>query len=190
MISKPSPTVCYDKSYMEKIYEFNTLSKDKVVVFQQAARILLSRGFKLIDIDITKPWGFYLSVDESQTPDFIKEFYDGAELKEVDTSLPLRPKFLGIAPNQRLSWQYHHRRSEVWRTLAGEYQLVTSATDTEQTRQNVKKGDVVAIPQGRRHRGVGLNEWALIAEIWQHTDHSNPSSEEDIVRVQDDFGRQ
>ena len=25
--------------------------------------------------------------------------------------------------------------------------------------------------------------------IWQHTDDKNPSDEEDIVRVEDDFGR-
>jgi len=29
----------------------------------------------------------------------------------------------------------------------------------------------------------------VLAEIWQHTDAQNPSDENDIVRVQDDFGR-
>jgi mannose-6-phosphate isomerase len=29
----------------------------------------------------------------------------------------------------------------------------------------------------------------MISEIWQHTDAENPSNEDDIVRVQDDFGR-
>jgi mannose-6-phosphate isomerase len=29
----------------------------------------------------------------------------------------------------------------------------------------------------------------MIAEIWQHTDPENPSDENDIVRLQDDFGR-
>jgi mannose-6-phosphate isomerase len=28
-----------------------------------------------------------------------------------------------------------------------------------------------------------------VAEIWQHTDAANPSDENDIVRVQDDFSR-
>lgn len=31
--------------------------------------------------------------------------------------------------------------------------------------------------------------WGVVAEIWQHTDKDNPSNEDDIVRVQDDFGR-
>ena len=43
-----------------------------------------------------------------------------------------------------------------------------------------------------RHAGVrliGLEEWGMVAEIWQHTDDAHPSAEDDIVRVQDDFGR-
>jgi hypothetical protein len=36
---------------------------------------------------------------------------------------------------------------------------------------------------------IGLDQQALVAEIWQHTDPKNPSNEEDIVRLQDDFGR-
>jgi hypothetical protein len=34
-----------------------------------------------------------------------------------------------------------------------------------------------------------LDGWGIVAEIWRHTDVENPSNEEDIVRVQDDFGR-
>jgi hypothetical protein len=45
------------------------------------------------------------------------------------------------------------------------------------------------LAQGERHRLVGLDAQAIIAEIWQHTDASHPSDEDDIVRVQDDFGR-
>ena len=30
---------------------------------------------------------------------------------------------------------------------------------------------------------------SIVAEIWQHTDKNNPSDEEDIIRVQDNFGR-
>jgi len=170
-------------------YEFDTASRDKPQVFMQAARILFERGLKLIDFDNLKPWGFYLSVDEGQAEKFIKEFYKDVELKGIDASLPLRPKFLGIQPGTRLSWQYHHRRAEIWRCLVGEFDLVTSQTDTEDKIRRIAAGDVVSMAQGERHRGVGLENWALVAEIWQHTDPSNPSSEDDIVRVQDDFGR-
>jgi hypothetical protein len=40
-----------------------------------------------------------------------------------------------------------------------------------------------------RHRLVGLDNWGVVTEIWQHTDVEHPSDESDIVRLQDDFGR-
>jgi hypothetical protein len=50
-------------------------------------------------------------------------------------------------------------------------------------------GDTITLQQGERHRLIGLSDYAVIAEIWQHTDATHPSDEDDIVRVQDDFGR-
>lgn len=47
----------------------------------------------------------------------------------------------------------------------------------------------MSLKQGERHRLVGVDEWGIVAEIWQHTDAAHPSDEDDIVRVQDDFGR-
>src|SRR5665213_2941080 len=119
MIPEITISICYDKGYMSNNLEFDTASDDKLHVFQQAAKILLDKNFKLIDMDAERPWGFFLSADESQAEDFIKQFYSGVDLKGLDSSLPLRPKFLGIAPGKRLSWQYHHRRSEIWRPVAG-----------------------------------------------------------------------
>lgn len=174
---------------MAKQYAFDPAVSQKTAAFQQAAQILIDNGFKLIDMNIVKPWGFYLSVDENQAAEFINEFYSGTELADLDTGLPLRPKFLGIAPGKRLSWQYHHRRGEIWRPIAGKFNLITSSSDQETKPELIEPGTIVRIPQGTRHRGIGLESWALIAEIWQHTDRQNPSTEDDIVRVQDDFGR-
>ena len=42
---------------------------------------------------------------------------------------------------------------------------------------------------GERHRLVGLENWGVVAEFWQHTDPDHPSDEDDIVRVQDDYKR-
>ena len=52
-----------------------------------------------------------------------------------------------------------------------------------------REGDQITLKQGERHRLIGLDNYGVVAEIWQHTDKNNPSDEEDIVRVQDDFGR-
>ncbi|MFN5440657.1 MAG: phosphoheptose isomerase, partial [Flavobacteriia bacterium] len=93
----------------------------------------------------------------------------------------LSPKLLVVAAGQRLSWQYHNRRAEIWKVVQGTVGIVRSDDDTE--------GQTIKLAQGERHRLVGLDADAIIAEIWQHTDASNPSNEDDIVRVQDDFGR-
>lgn len=173
---------------MTKIIPVRIESTDKPAVFQQSARLLTRQGLRLIDLDITRPWGFYLSVDESQTAEFINLFYKDVALN-LNKELPLRPKLLAIAPGQRLSWQYHYRRAEIWRCIGGKFDVILSRSDKESGPKTVREGEVIHINQGWRHRGVGLKGWSLIAEIWQHTDPANPSDEEDIVRLQDDFGR-
>ena len=53
-----------------------------------------------------------------------------------------------------------------------------------------KEGDEIVLKQCERHRLRGLDDYSVVAEIWQHTDPNNPTDEEDIIRLQDDFGRQ
>lgn len=101
----------------------------------------------------------------------------------------MSPKILIVAPNKRLSWQYHHRRAEIWRVIQGQAGVVRSNTDSENELELLNVGATVTLLQGERHRLVGLEDHAVVAEIWQHTDVDNPSDEEDIVRLQDDFGR-
>jgi hypothetical protein len=48
---------------------------------------------------------------------------------------------------------------------------------------------VITLKKGERHRLIGLSGWGKVAEIWQHTEPDNPSDEDDIIRLQDDFGR-
>ena len=51
------------------------------------------------------------------------------------------------------------------------------------------EGDQIILQKGERHRLIGLDDYSVVAEIWQHTDVNHPSDEDDIIRVQDDFGR-
>ena len=94
-----------------------------------------------------------------------------------------------VEANKRLSWQYHHRRAEIWKLVAGTAGVVTSESDKEGLVHPLAIGEIIRLKQGQRHRLVGLDGWGMIAEIWQHTDINNPSDEDDIVRVQDDFGQ-
>ena len=94
-----------------------------------------------------------------------------------------------VAPQARLSWQYHHRRAKIWQVVQGPVGVATSDTDAEGKVESYMPGDQIILRQGERHRLVGLAGWGVVAEIWQHTDADQPSDENDIVRVQDDFGR-
>ena len=73
--------------------------------------------------------------------------------------------------------------------MEGPVAVKRSHTDEEGELVVYQVGETIKLAQGERHRLIGLDKQAIIAEIWQHTDAAQPSDEEDIVRVQDDFGR-
>ena len=163
--------------------------REKDSVFKQAEDLMGSLGFTIVKQDRERPWGGFLVLEESQAPQFAKQFFPEEDFESLKISEKLSPKILLVAPGKRLSWQYHFRRAEIWRCIDGEVAVATSLTDQESGRVILKVGDKIKLQQGERHRLIGLEDWGVVAEIWQHTDASHPSDEEDIVRLQDDFGR-
>ena len=161
----------------------------KQQLFQQTQRHLQEQGFGIAQQDQTRPWGGFFVLDESQAQQFADTYFDGLPVDELRISGKLSPKVLLVAPQQRLSWQYHHRRAEIWKVVRGTVGIITSPTDAEGELKTYSPGQTITLKQGERHRLVGLDDWGMIAEIWQHTDAQQPSDENDIVRVQDDFGR-
>lgn len=161
----------------------------KKQVFEHVRKFAEGKGFKITVMDDTRPWGGYYYVSEDQAPQFIAEFFPHLSIDDFDGFHKLSPKLLIVEPEKRLSWQYHHRRSEIWKVIGGKAGIITSETDDEGLVRELPEGTVVSLDKGLRHRLLGLDQWAVVAEIWQHTDPSNPSDEDDIVRVQDDFGR-
>lgn len=161
----------------------------KAEIFRETERTLTQAGFSITARDETRPWGGFFVIDEAQTAKFAATYFAGSDDQQLKTGSKLSPKFLMVAPQKRLSWQYHHRRSEIWKVVAGLVGVVTSDTDQEGEVKEYAPGSLITLKNGERHRLVGLNEWGVIAEIWQHSDPANPSDENDIVRVQDDFGR-
>ena len=101
----------------------------------------------------------------------------------------MSPKILIAKPNTSLSWQYHNRRAETWQVYKGTAGVIRSDSDKENEMKIYKEGDQIVLHQGERHRLIRLNETLVVAKIWQHTDSTLPSDEDDIIRVQDDFGR-
>lgn len=157
--------------------------------FDKIAQKLHDERFTIVKKDDSRPWGGFFVLDEGQAHRFIEAYFPGVPLSDFEGFEKLSPKFLVVAPGKRLSWQYHHRRSEIWRLLEGTAGVATSPTDEQGDVQTLALGEIVRLECGERHRLVGLDGWGVLAEVWQHTDPSHPSDEEDIVRVQDDFGR-
>lgn len=157
--------------------------------FEKAQQEIDTLGFKVVDKDFGRPWGGYFVIDESQAKRFADHFFPEVHFDDLKIAGKLSPKVLMVQGSQRLSWQYHHRRAEIWKLVGGRAGIVTSPTDEQGLVKQMKIGEVVHLRQGERHRLVGLDGWGMVAEIWQHTDALNPSDENDIVRVQDDFGR-
>lgn len=165
----------------------NELEKESL--FEQIASFLKSENLIVVQQDQTRPWGGFFVIEESQAPAFAAKFFPHLDMETIKITDKLSPKILVVAPNKRLSWQYHFRRAEIWNILAGIVGVKTSATDEQGEVQELSPGTFIQMDRGERHRLIGLESWGVVAEIWQHTDPENPSDEEDIVRLQDDFGR-
>ena len=157
--------------------------------FEEIEKEINSLGFEITSKDFERPWGGFLVINEAQVQDFANKFFDGLNIDSLRISGKLSPKILIINPNSKLSWQYHHRRAEIWRVYKGSVGVSKSMNDNEQPMLILNEKDQIKLKQGERHRLIGLDDFGVVSEIWQHTDRDNPSDEEDIVRLSDDYGR-
>jgi mannose-6-phosphate isomerase-like protein (cupin superfamily) len=157
--------------------------------FTKIEQTIKSLGFTVFSKDFERPWGGFLVIDETQAQQFSNKFFKGLDVNTLKIGGKLSPKILIVKPESRLSWQYHNRRAEIWQVYKGSVGIIRSNTDTENEMKVYNEGDQLTLKQGERHRLIGLDETSVVAEIWQHTDKNNPSDEDDIIRVQDDFGR-
>ena len=164
-------------------------SDSKSEIFNKIEDYLSEAGFSIVKMDQNRPWGGFFVLDESQIQKFQSTYFPDITLSEAQLAQKLSPKFLIVAPGARLSWQYHYRRAELWQLVFGDAGLIRSHTDEEHELVVMKLDETVSLGTGERHRLVGLDQWGVVAEIWVHQDPSNPSDEEDIVRISDVYNR-
>ena len=155
----------------------------------RARTLQVANGLAIVGEDLTRPWGGFLLISQADTQTFIRAYFPDAALNDIDPSAMLSPKVLLVAPGRRLSWQYHRKRSEIWRIVEGPVGVSRGPDDEEPPMRRYSAGETLWLELGERHRLIGLDTWGIVAEIWQHTDASSPSSEQDIVRVTDDYDR-
>jgi mannose-6-phosphate isomerase len=107
-----------------------------------------------------RPWGRYFVLHDE--PNY--------KLKRIE-----------VEPNQRLSYQYHSKRSEAWTIVAGTAQITIN--DELFIKE---KGETVLISLGAKHR-IANNSNELLVFIEVQT--GEYFGEDDIIRIEDDYSR-
>ena len=116
--------------------------------------------------DITKtfdqrPWGSFTILDEG----------DDYKVKRIE-----------VLPGKRLSYQRHTRRSEHWFIVRGNAKVTLNGVETL-----VNTFETVDIAVGDAHRVENPSADKLLVFI--ETQTGDYFGEDDIVRLEDDFGR-
>lgn len=109
-----------------------------------------------------RPWGQYTILEEQKNEFKIKRIL--------------------VQPGKKLSYQYHHHRSEHWVVVRGIATVVIDGIE-----QTVPAGESVFITVGQKHRLA--NKTDSIVEIIE-VQLGNYLEEDDIIRLDDDFQRQ
>ncbi|MDB2487740.1 mannose-1-phosphate guanylyltransferase/mannose-6-phosphate isomerase [Alphaproteobacteria bacterium] len=119
------------------------------------------------DIDLTelpatvhRPWGTYTTLKQE----------GGYQVKRIT-----------VAPGQKLSLQYHHKRSEHWVMTEGK--AIVQVGDKE---FETGPGEYRYIPLGEKHRLTNIGDDELVLIEVQVGDYLG---EDDIVRLEDVYGR-
>lgn len=108
-----------------------------------------------------RPWGNYTVLDEG----------DDFKVKRIE-----------VLPEKRLSYQKHARRTEHWFVVRGIAKVTLNGAEVL-----VKAGEAVDIPVGTAHRVENPETGNLLVFI--ETQTGDYFGEDDIVRLEDDFGR-
>lgn len=94
-------------------------------------------------------------------------------------------KSITVNPNSRFSLQYHNSRSEFWYVTKGFGYVELGDTVEKLDKVPMFVGSTVKIERTQIHRMTAGPDGITFIEIQQ----GNILSEEDIVRIEDDFGR-
>ncbi|HEY0080459.1 MAG TPA: phosphomannose isomerase type II C-terminal cupin domain [Pyrinomonadaceae bacterium] len=99
----------------------------------------------------------------------------------LDEGTNYKVKRIEVLPGKRLSYQKHSKRAEHWMVVQGTAKVTLDDQDIE-----VPTGETIDIPIGGAHRVENPGSETLVfIEIQRGT----YLGEDDIIRLQDDFGR-
>lgn len=90
-------------------------------------------------------------------------------------------KRIVVNPGQRLSYQKHFKREEVWTIVRGTPLVTINGKTTKH-----KEGDVIHIPKEAAHR---ITNSTATPVIFIEIQRGSYFGEDDILRLEDDYGR-
>lgn len=90
-------------------------------------------------------------------------------------------KQLVVAAGKRLSYQRHAHRSEHWFVVRGSGVVTLDGVDHE-----LAAGDAIDVPLGAAHRMTNPGDEDL---VFVEVQHGESFAEDDIERLEDDYGR-
>jgi mannose-6-phosphate isomerase-like protein (cupin superfamily) len=90
-------------------------------------------------------------------------------------------KIITIYPGQSPSYQYHHKRGEVWTVLSGKGKLRLNDEYIE-----MLPGKTYEVPVGAHHQPINDGQENL---VFVETQIGSYFGEDDIVRLEDKYGR-
>ena len=91
-------------------------------------------------------------------------------------------KKITVKPGQRLSYQYHQKRAENWTVVVGQALLTIDGVE-----MIIDEGNSFLIPEEARHRVMNESDTDDLVII--EVQVGEYFGEDDIVRVEDDYGR-
>ena len=107
-----------------------------------------------------RPWGTFTVLDEGDT---------------------FKVKRIEVLPGKRLSYQKHAQRAEHWVVVEGTAKVTLDDRDI-----TVQAGEAIDIPIGSAHRVENTGDELL---VFIEVQRGSYLGEDDIIRLQDDFGR-
>lgn len=99
----------------------------------------------------------------------------------IDQGANYKVKRIEVLPNKRLSYQKHAQRAEHWVVVAGTARVTLDGREI-----TVQAGEAIDIAIGAAHR---VENPAAERLIFIEVQRGSYLGEDDIVRLQDDFGR-
>ena len=128
--------------------------------YQVSGAAIMSEDLETMGRFDRRPWGSFTILDEG----------DGFKVKRIE-----------VLPGKRLSYQRHAKRAEHWVIVQG-----TAKVTLNDRELVISAGEAIDIAIGAAHRVESASDETL---IFIEVQRGSYLGEDDIVRLQDDYGR-